>query len=809
MTLGNLPIRWRIGVGFFAVLSLLALVAVVGVQGARQVSSQLSLIVQTNGTFADLVTVVRAEADARGDAGATGEARFADAIAELRSDFAALRTAVDAADANDATLGRVAAGIDAFDAAFQTSAAASTSLEEAIGSVTSSATSLVSIAESLAVGQIAAHHAALNRQVDVTEEMEWRRQRVGLANDLIRNALAFQRDAYGYAATEESARADAAATALASVTEGIAAYRENLSDPDEQAVADRIATMLTQIGGLFGQWVEMRFDDTVPPARVVAAEVRMLRGADMIAAAIQDIIAAETEAIAALRTEAAESAEQQAAARNAYSASQGLRVAALDANLGVLEYLVEPEDDTLAVAESQLDSLNDIVVTLGAIEGFGDAGQELQVTFDGLASAFRGMVHQQSARVDAVAAMEASATAMTGSLIDLVGQISANGGEVVVTSRTLIITFAVAALVVGAALAALIGVSITRPIARMTAAMGHLAAGDNTTVIPGVDRSDEVGRMAQAAKVFKDNAIRIDEMHAEQDAAQARISEERRRDMGRLADDFESRIGGVVDSLVAASGRVKTTAGSLTVSADHSTEQAEVVGASAGLTSNNVQAVAASAEELSRSINEISGQVQEQSERARRAATATKTSNERMHGLAAKASAIGDVIAMIRSISEKTNLLALNATIEAAHAGEAGKGFAVVASEVKNLAKQTATATEDIAAQVVGIQEETEGSVTAIEAVVSEIAAVADIAGRIAGAIEEQNAATQNIGRSVGEAAEGSEAVTRAITNVSEAAGETGCAARDLNTASANLSGEAEKLKSLVDAFLTGVRGNS
>ena len=809
MNIRNLPIRMRIGFGFFAVLGLLALVAVAGVQGARHVSGELSLTVRTNSTFADLVTVVRAEADARGDAGADGQTHFSDAITEFRTNFASLRTAMDAAAASDMTLDDVEAGIDAFDSAFLTSAAASASLEAAIGDVTSSASTLVSIAESLAETQDSAYQAALRRQVEVAAEVDQRRQRVGLANNLIRHALTFQRDAYGYAATGETARADAAGVVLGSLTDGIGAYRESLSDPDEQAEADRIARMLTQVGGLFGQWVDMRFDGSMPPARVVAAEVRMLRGADMIAAAIHDIKEAEAAAIALLQAEAAERAEDQEVARNVFAASQGLRVAALDANREVLEYLVEPGDDAHARAESRLDALREIVVSLGIMDGFGDAGSELEATFDALASAFSGMVQQQAAREDAVAAMEDSAAAMNGSLIDLVTQIRTNAGAVVETSQTLIITIAVAALVVGAVLAGLIGMSISGPIARMTVVMGRLASGDNATEVPDTDRKDEVGRMAQAVKVFKDNAIRMEEMHAEQDAAQARVAEERRRDMGRLADDFESQVGCVVDSLVSASGQVKVTAGSLTETADHSTEQATAVGTSAGQTSNNVQAVAAATEKLSRSINEISGQVQEQSDRAQRAAAATKMSNERMHGLAAKASAIGDVIAMIRSISDKTNLLALNATIEAAHAGEAGKGFAVVASEVKNLAKQTAAATEEIAAQVVGIQEETKGSVSGIDAVVGEIAAVAEIAASIAASVEQQNAATQEIGRSVGEAAEGSHAVTLASAGMTEAAGETGSAARDLNVASANLSDEAAKLKSMVDAFLGNVRGNA
>jgi len=219
-----------------------------------------------------------------------------------------------------------------------------------------------------------------------------------------------------------------------------------------------------------------------------------------------------------------------------------------------------------------------------------------------------------------------------------------------------------------------------------------------------------------------------------------------------------------------------------------------------------VQTVASAAEELASSILEIGRQVSTSAQLATTAADDAETSDHQVQALAASAQKIGEVIQLITSIAEQTNLLALNATIEAARAGDAGKGFAVVASEVKSLANQTAKATDDIAAQISGIQEATGATVASIKGISQRIKDMREIATQVAAAVEEQNAATQEIARNVQQAASGTREVSTNIVGVSEAATQTGRAAEDVLNASGELSRQAGQLKGFVQQFLADVR---
>jgi methyl-accepting chemotaxis protein len=362
-------------------------------------------------------------------------------------------------------------------------------------------------------------------------------------------------------------------------------------------------------------------------------------------------------------------------------------------------------------------------------------------------------------------------------------------------------------LAIGLGLALVIArVGISKPIAAITGAMQQLAGGNKAVAVPGQDRKDEIGTMAAALNVFKDNMIEADRLREEQEAAKQRSEAERRQAMLDLADRFEGSVGGVVNGVTAAATELQATAQSMSATAEQTSRQSTVVAAASEETTQNVQTVASATEELSASIGEITSQVNESTRIVGEAVTQANDTNAKVQGLAEAAQKIGDVVRLINDIAGQTNLLALNATIEAARAGEAGKGFAVVASEVKTLATQTGKATEEIAGQVRAIQEATESSAQAISSIVQTINRVSEISTAIASAVEEQGAATQEISRNVQQAAQGTQEVSSNITGVTDAAGQTGHAARQVLESAGELSRNGTMLKSQVEEFLRTVR---
>ena len=348
--------------------------------------------------------------------------------------------------------------------------------------------------------------------------------------------------------------------------------------------------------------------------------------------------------------------------------------------------------------------------------------------------------------------------------------------------------------------------SVSRPLGKMTGAMQRLAGGDHGIDVPALGRGDEIGDMARAVQVFKDNAIEMERMKAEQQAQERRVAEERRAAMLDLAAKFEASVGAMVDAVAAASTELQTTAGGMSSTAEESNRQATAVAAASEEASTNVQTVAAATEELSASVSEISRQVTQSAQIAGTAVTEAERTNVEVQGLAQAAQKIGEVIQLITDIAGQTNLLALNATIEAARAGEAGKGFAVVASEVKNLATQTAKATEEISAQIGAIQTATSGSVAAIAGIGGTIKKIDEIATAIAGSIEQQGAATREIASNIQQAAIGTAEVSSNIVGVTEAAQETGAAAGQVLTSAEELSLLANRLRGEVGRFLDQVR---
>ena len=349
--------------------------------------------------------------------------------------------------------------------------------------------------------------------------------------------------------------------------------------------------------------------------------------------------------------------------------------------------------------------------------------------------------------------------------------------------------------------------TIARPMRALTAAMDELAGGNFAVVLPGLGRKDEVGGIAGAVERFKVVAEQKARDEAEAKRRQDEIAaQQRKAELVKLADQFESAVGEIVETVSSASTELEASATTLTATAERSQELTTTVAAASEQASANVQSVASATEELTSSVTEISRQVQESARMANEAVDQARITNDRVSELSKAASRIGDVVELINTIAGETNLLALNATIEAARAGEAGRGFAVVASEVKALAEQTAKATGEISQQISGIQGATKESVTAIKEISGTIERLSEISSTIAAAVEEQGAATQEISRNIQQAAQGTQEVSANISDVERGAGETGSASSQVLSAAQMLSGDSNRLKVEVAKFLDTVR---
>lgn len=344
------------------------------------------------------------------------------------------------------------------------------------------------------------------------------------------------------------------------------------------------------------------------------------------------------------------------------------------------------------------------------------------------------------------------------------------------------------------------------PIQRITASMRELASGNLDIQISEANEKTELGQMADAVRVFRDNALEVKKLQADQEIQREQAEQERRQLIVNMADNFEQSIKEVVTEVSSSATTQNDQARGLVGVADKSAVLSNEAVAAAEQASHNVQTVAAAAEELSASIGEITRQVSQSATITTQAVEEAEKANAQINSLATAAERIGEVVSLITDIAEQTNLLALNATIEAARAGDAGKGFAVVANEVKSLASQTAKATEEISAQVADIQAATNAAVDGIHSISSTVGEVNTISDAITTAVDQQGAATREIAANVEQAASGTAQVVDKISVVKEASDEAGTTAGIISEATAALASQADMLRADVERFINHIR---
>ncbi|MDA9433840.1 methyl-accepting chemotaxis protein [Bradyrhizobium sp. CCBAU 51627] len=373
--------------------------------------------------------------------------------------------------------------------------------------------------------------------------------------------------------------------------------------------------------------------------------------------------------------------------------------------------------------------------------------------------------------------------------------------------RNLLREIALLAAATAFAVACVVGVrgSTILPLRRIRDATIELANGNNTVETPFTARKDEIGQLAGALQIFKENALAKARIEEEQ-RQQGVITAERQREMEQQIQRFERQMAGSFASLAAASDQMRDTSASMSSISKDASAQVKSTEQASNLASLNVQSVASASEELSATIAEISRRASQAAGIAARAVEQANKTDATVQGLAESAGRIGQVVELITTIAGQTNLLALNATIEAARAGDSGKGFAVVASEVKSLANQTAKATEEISGQISAVQQVAAQAVHAIKGIEETIRQVSEVASSIAAAVEEQGAATRDISANTQLASEGTQKVLQNITRVSESAEATGQAAQHVTAAGKVLDSETRELQEQISTFLSGIR---
>ena len=438
--------------------------------------------------------------------------------------------------------------------------------------------------------------------------------------------------------------------------------------------------------------------------------------------------------------------------------------------------------------------------------------QQLSDQVKSYTEAFANWIASTSKISRAIAVITAETRQMLPAADEIIasaGRKTASAAEGVAASqeqtKLLIIGIGIAVVGLGLVFNWLIGRSITGPLKRLSGAMKKLAAGDSTVDIPATDAKDEIGAMARTVIVFRDNAIEREQLAVTQEKS-VRERERRAETIAATVAGFEETVDQALAKVRGAAERLETASSALNGAADAVSAQASSAEERVGAASMNVATAASSAEELATSIGEIAGQAATSTEVASRAVTEAQRTVETMSQLATAATRIGEVIGLIQAIAGQTNLLALNATIEAARAGEAGRGFAVVASEVKNLAGQTARATEEVATQIGAIQSAAGDATEAIEQVNKIISEMSGIAARVAAAVEEQNAAVATIAEGVNRASAEARSGAEAMTRVAGASADARSTADDVKALAEALAADAEGLDTEVRRFLSEVR---
>ena len=500
-----------------------------------------------------------------------------------------------------------------------------------------------------------------------------------------------------------------------------------------------------------------------------------------------------------------------ASASEAALANQHLLLARLYAN----KFLVRNETSAAQRVAAEFDKLDGRLETLDAgLQNparravMSEVRELLPQYREAFASAREVIVERNRVIQEAIASdgrtVEAGAEAIQASVIADEEALEADKAAATDAMQTLMLAVAVGGIALGVLAAWLIGDKISGSVRRITDAMTQLAEGHRDTEIPGRGRSDEIGEMAEALAVFKSTAQRQLEM-AEQQQAEAERKAQAAERVQQATQRFRGDVDQILDTLSSSSTELEATASTLSATATETSHQTDNVAAASEQASANTQTVASSTEELATSIHEVSSQVEKTAGIAERANDQARTAMTKVSEVQTGADAVTRVIQLISDIAEQTNLLALNATIEAARAGEAGKGFAVVANEVKNLATQTARATQEVSTEIDRMRGSVHEAVPAMEQVAEIVREMNEISGIVASTATQQAAATEEITRNVQQAAQGAQEVAGNVQGLREGAQASSAGSEQVLSSAGALAQQASELRTAVNAYVREV----
>lgn len=581
---------------------------------------------------------------------------------------------------------------------------------------------------------------------------------------------------------------------------GISAVRQNLEIAENGAATDAARTRLAGIQAMLSTY-GTTFET------VVASRERR----DVTSSEINDLGSDLEKKLTAIMADANEAYD----AELAFKAGQVLR-SLLIQRAELNRYLLDQKTEIFALVEAERTPFETSFDELIANLQFGQDDELTEALKTSVASYQQGLLSVRDHVVSlntilsedlepAAATILDDAAAAYVAIRDEQTMIGTEAGESIKSTEILTVAATIICVVIGLAAAFLIARGISRPVKVLTGVMARLADGESGTEVPMTERGDEMGEMAKAVMVFREGMLKAEELR-EASRLDQKKRDERTRRIEELTRDFDSSASSTLKSVSDAAENLRGSANSLTQTADRSSSMAGMASSASNQATENVQTVASAAEELSASITEISQQVSRSTQVADKAVEDAEKSRVLVGRLADNSAKIGEVVKLITDIAEQTNLLALNATIEAARAGEAGKGFAVVASEVKNLATQTAQATEEISTQIQTIQDDTQHTVSSIRHIAERIEEINRISAGVATAVEEQSAATQEIARNVSDAAASTGSANQNIGGVSEATRETTTISGEVLSASEQVSAKSGDLSQVVQRFLADMR---